>query len=66
MFRIMGLSVQIRCTRVGDAVMGRRSNRGGMMNDEIKENRSLPENAPRGSGKSQIGDKMPANRGVYR
>jgi hypothetical protein len=66
MFRIMGLSVQIRCTRVGDALMGRRSNRGGMMNDETKENRSLPENAPRESGRSQIGDKRTAKRGVYR
>lgn len=65
-FRIIGLSVQIMCTRVGDALMGRRNSRGGMMYDETKENRSLPENAPRGSGKSQIGDKRTANRGVYR
>ena len=65
-FRIIGLSVQMRCTRLGGALIGRRNSRGGIMYDETKENRSLPENAPRGSGRSQIGDKSTANRGVYR
>jgi hypothetical protein len=35
-----------------------------MMKDDTAENSNFPENAPRGSGSNQMGDKMMANKGV--
>jgi len=65
-FRIIGLRVHIRCTIVGDALIGFCIRSGATMKEETKEKTTFPKKAPKGSLSSQIGDMTAARRGVYR